>query len=274
MITIRWLGAAGIELIAGDQAVLVDPYLSRPGKSKVAWGRLRSDPEAVRRYHQNLTQPIAALVAGHTHFDHALDIPALAAAAGDAPVIGSQSLDTLLGQHGLPERVTVCRQKKEIEVSENIRITMLPATHGRVALGRVPFPGEISPNWRPPLKSSQYRLGTMFMPEITLAGKSFIHAGSAGCLSPAITVSDCDVLFMCVPGWRRNPDYTGSMLTKLAPKMIIPFHFDDFTRPLRAAGKQPRLPFLNLTAFVKTIQRQAPQAEIRVLRPLEKVCLS
>src|SRR6056297_2112947 len=176
MITVRWLGAAGLELITGHQAVLIDPYLSRPGKGRIALGRLSSNPTAVSRYLEGLDAAVAAIVAGHTHFDHALDIPALAARVDRCAVLGSRSLDTLFRIQGMPDRVTVCRPNREIRVSDNIRVTMIPSAHGRVVLGRVPYPGEISPSRRPPLKSAWYRLGDMYMPRITMEDRVLVHA--------------------------------------------------------------------------------------------------
>src|SRR5262252_6169336 len=51
--------------------------------------------------------PADAVLVGHTHFDHALDVPAIARAHG-CPVYGSRSLAHLMGLHGLaPQAVEV-----------------------------------------------------------------------------------------------------------------------------------------------------------------------
>jgi len=273
MLTVRWLGAAGLELVAGHQAVLIDPYLTRPGKARIIAGRLSPNPAAVNHYLDSLDASVTAIVAGHTHFDHALDIPSLAARVDRCAIIGSRSLDNLFRIQNLPDRVTVCQPHRKISVADGIRVTMIPSAHGRVLPGRVPYPGEISPHERPPLKSSRYRLGDMYMPRITMAGTALVHAGSAGYLPPAAPGTPCDVLFMCVPGWHRDTEYTRALLADLAPRMIIPFHYDDFTRPLRSSGRQPCLPFLKMSAFVEAVRQNAPQAKIRFLRPLEELRL-
>ncbi|MFP4444687.1 MAG: hypothetical protein ACLFPD_00380 [Desulfosudaceae bacterium] len=130
MIIVRWLGAAGLELVAGHQAVLVDSYQIRPGKARIIAGRLSPDAAAVTRYLDCLDAEVTAIVAGHTHFAHALDIYALAARADRCAVIGSRSLDNLFRMQNLPDRVTVCRPHRKIRVADNIRITMIPSAHG------------------------------------------------------------------------------------------------------------------------------------------------
>ena len=78
MIQVRWTGAAGLEFSGEDATVLIDPYFSRPGMRKIFLGRLAADCAAVKK-HIRAMKPIKAVVVRHTHFDHALDVSAVAA---------------------------------------------------------------------------------------------------------------------------------------------------------------------------------------------------
>ncbi len=268
MVKIRWLGAAGLEITAHDQTVLIDPYLSRIGKGRLLFSSLASDKEAVTGYLQALPGGLAGIIAGHTHFDHVLDIPEIAAQA-NCPVIGSRSLEALLAIHGLPGRVTPGENGTPVVLSPDISVEMIPSAHGRVLFGRIPCPGDITTSRRPPLKMSEYRLGDVYMPKITIGSTVFMHAGSANLIESELRDERCDVLFMCVPGWKKVPAYTTDMLRQLQPHTVVPFHFDDFTKPLVAGEEPPMLPFLNRRGFLKAVAESLPHTAIRIPFPME-----
>src|SRR4051812_5917275 len=69
---LRWLGTAGFELRCGDHVLLIDPYVTRSSLARCIASPLVSDEALV-----HATIPRAdAIIVGHTHFDHALDVPA------------------------------------------------------------------------------------------------------------------------------------------------------------------------------------------------------
>jgi len=268
MVHVRWTGAAGIELTHKGQTILIDPYHSRPGKLELVFMPLKPKAVAVEKYLDKLPGKLSAIIIGHTHFDHALDVPEFAKHF-DGSLIGSKSLEALMRMHGFSERVVVCSGGERVELFEGAAVTMIPSRHGLVVLGRVPYPGEIDPLGKPPLKASRYRLGTVFMPKVELGGKIFMQAGSANFLESELKGHDCDVLFMCVPGWKKVPEYTTRFLQMVRPKAIVPFHYDDFSVPLRRRTKTPNLPLLYMQRFLRRILESAPDAEIRLLQPFE-----
>jgi hypothetical protein len=44
--------------------------------------------------------------------------------------------------------------------------------------------------------------------------------------------------------------------------VVVPFHFDDFSAPLRENGKAPALPFQDMAGFLKCISECKPMPEI------------
>jgi len=211
---------------------------------------------------------LSAIVVGHTHFDHALDIPEFAKLY-DGPVVGSSSLETLMNMHGARSRVTVCTGGEEIELPGSARVTMIPSRHGLVMFGRAPFPGEIDPTARPPLKASQYRHGAVFLPKLEMGGMVFMHAGSANFMESAVEGHRCDVLFLCVPGWKKVATYPDRLLQMVKPRVVVPFHFDDISAPMKPNMKAPMLPFQDRPGFVERVSRAAPGAQVRVPETFE-----
>ena len=268
MVSVRWTGAAGLEFTHNGQTILIDPYHSRLGKLKVFFGRLTPNILAIESYLEKLPGELSAIIVGHTHFDHALDIPKFSRQF-DGPLVGNSSLETLMAMHGMPGRVIVCEGSKRIELPGSAAVTMIPSVHGLVAFGRAPYPGEIDRTRRVPLRAREYRHGVVFMPKVEMGGKVFMHAGSAGLVESELDGHHCDVLFMCVPGWKKIPEYFTRLLEIVKPKIIVPFHFDDFSTPLPSNMKAPTLPFVDLTGLLKRIRQSAPDIEIRLAQPFE-----
>ena len=267
MIEITWTGAAGLIISNGEHTICIDPYVTRPCKVDVLFRRLHPDETAIENFTKGLKGNVPAIVVSHTHFDHALDVPEIARRLG-CRVFGSTSLERLMEISGLPGRTRVCRHHEHIDLADTISLTMFPSLHGRVFLGRVPYEGEIMQDMHLPLRARDYRLGNVYMPRIEIGGMSIMHAGSAGCSVEALAGQKCDLLFMCVPGWKRSPDYTSALLETLKPRIIVPFHYDDFTTPLSPGIKPRTLPFSDMQGFIKQIAYVLPRAEVRIPLPL------
>src|SRR4051812_11065874 len=75
---IRWLGVSGYRLTYEGVSVFIDPYVSRvPLRAMLLRRRTLPDPAMVQRY-AAAPGAVAGILVGHTHFDHAVDAPALA----------------------------------------------------------------------------------------------------------------------------------------------------------------------------------------------------
>ncbi len=272
MVTVRWTGAAGLEFTHEDRTVLMDPYLSRKGKIDLFFRGLSPVPAAIEDYEKRIPGNVSAMIVSHTHFDHVLDVPDLARRF-QVPLLGSRSLDALMGMHGMTGRVRVCEGGERVELPGGDAVTMILSRHGRVVLGRVPYPGEIVPGGRLPLKAGAYGHGTVFLPRLEMGGRVFLVAGSADFIESELPGQSCDVLFLCVPGWKRVPEFTTRLPALVKPRIIVPFHYDDFTRPLAPNMSSPKLPFQDLPGFLERLSEQAPEAEVRVIDTFEALNL-
>src|SRR5262245_42802672 len=99
---VEWLGVSGYRLTCEGRTLFVDPYLSRvPCRSLILRRRALPEPAALDRFGAADGDVVGVLV-GHTHFDHAVDAPAIARRF-DCRAYGSESLRNLMGLHGLAE---------------------------------------------------------------------------------------------------------------------------------------------------------------------------
>src|SRR3954464_4404739 len=97
---LTWLGVSGYRLTYEGVSLFIDPYVSRvPLRAFVLRRTTLPDPAMLERY-ADAPGEVAAILVGHTHFDHAVDAPALAQRHG-TKAYGSASLVHLMRLHGL-----------------------------------------------------------------------------------------------------------------------------------------------------------------------------
>ena len=97
--------------------------------------------------------------------------------------------------------------------------------------------------------------------------------GSANLVEEELDGHRCDVLLMCVPGWHKTPGYISRLLEITKPQVIIPIHFDDFTRPVRRSGHYRQLSFLRMKEFTERVRSAAPGASFRKPRPFQTMLI-
>jgi len=262
MIRVTWTGAAGLQFETGQQTILIDPYHTRVGILHTLTRVITPDEAAITTHLPDMKK-IDAIIVSHTHSDHALDVPYIAGHC-NCTVVGSASLNTLMELDALPDRVRICAGGETVPLGDTAAVTMVPSTHGLVALGKVPFPGEIGADSSLPMKASGYRVGTVFAPKLQIQGKCFLHVGSANFIDAEMTGHTCDVLFLCVPGWKKRQGYPLRLIERVQPQTVVLFHHDDFSKPHIKGTRTRSLPFTDIRGMVKTIERYFPGLRVMV----------
>lgn len=76
-IEVVWLGVSGYRLTYEGVSLFIDPYVSRvPLRAFLLRQKTLPDAEMIERY-ATAPGPVAGVLVGHTHFDHAVDAPQL-----------------------------------------------------------------------------------------------------------------------------------------------------------------------------------------------------
>jgi L-ascorbate metabolism protein UlaG (beta-lactamase superfamily) len=228
---VEWLGVSGYRLSYEDHTLFVDPYLSRASFRDLLLRRPAApDPAALDRF---LTAPgkTVGVLVGHTHFDHALDAPAIARRF-DCMAHGSSSLVNLMALHGLTERAVEVEPYRTYELGP-FEVSFTPSVHSKLLLGlAVPYDGELSCEHLDALCPSAYRCGQVWGISIAVAGLRFYHQGSADLIDDAIREREVDVFLAGVAGRSFTANYWERILPVLQPKTVVPTHYDNFFRPL------------------------------------------
>ncbi|MGH2944345.1 MAG: MBL fold metallo-hydrolase [Solirubrobacteraceae bacterium] len=228
---IQWLGVSGYRITYEGVSLFVDPYVSRVPLRALLLGRLAMpDAALVERY---LTAPgaVAGVLVGHTHFDHAIDAPAIAWRYG-TKAYGSSSLTQLMRLHGLGEHAVQVAAHEPYELGPFV-VRFVPSRHSKLLFGRkVPMDGELTCDHLHGLRPGAYRCGQVWGIRIDVAGVSLYHQGSADLDDEQLREGPVDVFLAGVAGRSFTPRYWERILPRLDPRLVVPTHYDDFFAPL------------------------------------------
>ena len=225
---IEWLGVAGYRLTYEGVSIFVDPYVSRVPLTSVIFRRTTLPDEALIERYVRAPGPVAGVLIGHTHWDHAVDAPAIARRFG-CPAYGSDSLARLMRLHGLDGVEVDPRRPYELGPFV-VRFTL--SRHSKLLFGRkVPFDGPLTCEDLHGLSPGAYRCGDVFGIRIEVAGTSFYHQGSADLRDDAC-IEPVDVFLAGIAGRQVTPHYWRRILPRLDPRVVVPTHYDNFFAPL------------------------------------------
>jgi L-ascorbate metabolism protein UlaG (beta-lactamase superfamily) len=262
---IEWSGTAGYRLTYEGASLVLDPYFSRVSLADLLTRQpLPGDPAMIDRV-LPVDADVVAVAVGHTHFDHAVDAPALVRRFG-CPAFGSSSLAHLMGLHGLAEHAVTVEAKKPYEVGP-FTLRFVPSVHSKLVAGlAVPSDGELTCDHLDGLSGPAYRCGQVWGIHITVAGTTLYHQGSADFVEDELTTGPVDIFLAGIAGRAWSPGYFPKVLRRLQPSVIVPGHYDDFFRPL---GDDLAFSFnVNLAGFVDEIEAIDRDAHIATLAPV------
>lgn len=263
---IEWLGTAGYRISFEGRSLLIDPYLTRvPLSSVLKREVVHADP----RLHDRILADVGdvvGIVVGHTHFDHAIDVPALARRFG-VNAYGSGSLARLMSLHGLGPRAVEVAPEQPYEIGPFV-VRFVPSLHSKLILGyAVPSDGELSCEHLDALSPTAYRCGPVYGIRISVGATTLYHQGSANLIDERVPSGGVDIFLAGIAGRRFTDRYWERILGRLDPAVVVASHYDDFFQPLT----QPRQGFslnVRLAAVPAEIAAVSSAARVATLPPL------
>jgi len=228
---LEWLGVSGYRLSYEGQSLFIDPYVSRVPLRTLLLRRTAIPDSAMLDRYVSAPGTVAGVLVGHTHFDHALDAPALARRFG-CKAYGSASLTHLMRLHGLGEQAVEVEPRRPYELGPFV-VRFVASRHSKLLFGRkVPFDGELTCDHLHGLSPGAYRCGQVWGIRIDVASTSFYHQGSADLDDDALGQEPVDVFLAGVAGRSITPRYWERILPKLDPSLVVPTHYDNYFSPL------------------------------------------
>jgi L-ascorbate metabolism protein UlaG (beta-lactamase superfamily) len=259
---VRWLGVSGYRLTYQGVSLFIDPYVSRvPLRSLLLRRTALPDAQMIARYAQAPGE-VAGILVGHTHFDHAVDAPALARLHA-TKAYGSASLVQLMRVHGLEQQAVEVATHRSYELGPFV-VTFIPSRHSKLLFGRkVPMDGPLTCDHLDGLAPGTYRCGAVYGIRIEVAGIAIYHQGSADLDDAELPHQPVDVFLAGVAGRQVTPRYWERVLPKLDPRIVVPTHYDNFFSPLGGPADMVRK--VGLADVPDEVRRVARDARVAAL---------
>ena len=232
-VTARFLGVTTLAISDGTTTLVTDGFFSRPGLLRTLAGKIGPDPQAIdRALARAELRNAAAVFTVHSHYDHAMDAPLVAERLG-AVLIGSESTANIARGLGFPaERMRLVAPGQPMRFGA-FEVTLLESRHFPHGMAM----GAISEPLVPPVRATAYLEGGSYSILITHPLGTLLIQGSAGWMDGALAGRHADVVFLGVAGLAtKDASYTERYLREVidavGPKIVIPIHWDDFSRSL------------------------------------------
>ncbi len=237
-VTVTWLGVTTLLFDDGETQILIDGFFSRPSLADVLFDRPVENDAAMINYalDEYRMRRLAAIIPVHSHFDHAMDVGAIANRTS-ASVLGSESTTQIARGAGVPEdQITLVTVKQRYEFGQ-FEVMLLPSMHAPIGWrGSVPLTGVIETPLELPQPVSAWREGGSYTIVIAHPQGTAIVQGSAGLPDASLGDIPADVVMLGVGGLETlgnnfAEQYWQSLVTATGARGVYPIHFDDFTRP-------------------------------------------
>jgi L-ascorbate metabolism protein UlaG (beta-lactamase superfamily) len=269
-LSVTWLGVATLLISDGTSAVMTDGFFSRPSLATVAVRQLEPSLERIIGcLERTRLRSLAAVIAVHTHYDHALD-SAVVATRTEATLVGGESAANVGRGHGLPEDRIVVAESGQTMKFGAYEVTMIESKHSPPDR----YPGVITEPIAPPAKASAYKCGEAWSVLIrhVPTNRRMLIQGSAGYVEGALTGQQAEVVYLGVgqlglQSEQYMVDYWTETVRSVGARRVVLIHWDDFFRPLTEPLRA--LPYAgdDLDATVRVLGRLAAEDGISLSMP-------
>ena len=251
-----YLGSGGWIIERGDDQVLAAPLFSNPGLLRTGLRSIRSDTVLVDRYMSRYDVTGArAILVGHAHYDHLMDVPRVALShAPNARIVGSTTVRNTLGTwSGVSDRVDVVndiagdqRTSGEwLRYGDGVRVMALRSKHAAHFDGYTLYRGTLdrplttAPRWATEwLEGRTHAYLVDFLdPDGSVAFRVYyqdaVSPAPAGFAPEALIEQHPVDVAIFVPATYDQVDWhPEAFVDNLRPKHVLLGHWEDFFVPI------------------------------------------
>ena len=247
-VTLTWLGVTTMLFDDGETQILIDGFVSRPTVFDIVLGReVANDiPKINEVLLEYQMRQLSAIIVVHSHYDHAMDIGAIANRSS-ASILGSESTANIARGAGVPDdQILVVSPGREYLFGD-FSVRMIEVPHAPIGWrGATPYAGRIAVPLEMPAPVSNWRVGENYSIVISHPqGTTLVH-GSAGFSEGALDDVRADVVLLSVAqlknlGREYSERYWQTLVTATGASSVFPVHFDDFTQPFGVVALPPKI---------------------------------
>ncbi len=238
----RWMGDGTILLDDGPSAILVDPYFSRLSREQLRQRTIEPDTSRIDAALRRVGAPkLLAVLATHSAFDHAMDVP-IVAARTNADVAGSRSTQNIARGLAFPEDRIRTFENGEFLAYADFNIMAVAASAS--ASSGDSLAGDIDVPLRPPVSPQAYRTGRSYSLLVEHDGRRVLIVGRPTYEPGSMLGIDADVVFLSIDGLaakgeRFAAEYWREIVVTTGASLVVLTQWDDHSRPLEQRVRPP-----------------------------------
>ena len=253
-VTVTWFGMTTLLFDDGETQILIDGFFSRPSLADVLLDKpVKSDAATINRViDEYRMRRLAAIIPVHSHYDHAMDIGAIANRSS-ASILGSKTSANIARGAGVPEdQIVIVNSGEEYEFGR-FSVTLIESVHAPIGWsGSVPYDGTVDQPLQSPAPVSAWRAGKSYSIIVSHPQGTTVVQGSAGFVDSAFVGVKADTVMLGVGlldglGQDYTERYWKALVTTTGATHVVPIHFDEFSQPFGEVQLYPRA----LDDFVK-----------------------
>lgn len=246
-VTVTWLGVSTLLFDDGETQLLIDGFFSRPTLADSVFDRAVDNDAATINFAMNefRIRRLAAIIPVHSHFDHAMDVGAIANRS-NASVLGTESTAQIARGAGVPDDQIIVAATDSSHEFGQFKVTLVEAPHAPIGWGgSVPMDGTIDEPLTTPQPISAFRMGGAWSIIIEHPQGTSLIQGSSGFRKYALRETQVDIVFLGVGmldsiGREHAELFWQHTVTATGAHTVYPVHFDDFTKPFGVIEPMPR----------------------------------
>jgi hypothetical protein len=293
-VVFHYTGCGGFLLRHGNDVVLNDPFFSNRGPiSLLSFRRLRTDTARVNRFFRAVLPGsrtddrgiIKALLVGHSHYDHFLDVPYI------YHTWVNKDSTLMIGNEGTKRLMTLSGQAYGAKVNEGAMLAVdgeasdaerlnrwFYTPNGRIRI--LPIRSAHAPQFKHlslytgafaedlhhlPKRARGWKEGATFSFLIDfLSGghrpvfRVFVQTSASsppqGFPPPLPDGKGIDLAVICVASFQYVKAYPEALLKRLQPRHVVLVHWENFFQSAEKLERKPMtVPFTNVGAFLKRV---------------------
>jgi len=274
-VRVTWLGVTTLLFDDGETQILIDGFFSRPGIFDIILRRPVTSDVATINYalDEFRIRRLAAIVPVHSHYDHAMDIGAIANRSS-ASVIGTESTANIARGAGvLDDQIVLVTSGDTLDFGK-FTISFITTRHVPNGIGDSHLlAGFMSEPVEQPATISEWREGGSWSVLISHPLGTTLVQGSAGFVQDALAETRADVVMLGIAGLTSQgrkyvSDYWKQVVEKTGASRVYITHYDDITQPFGEIKLFPT----SIDNVVETVQwlnvlSDSGERNIEILRP-------
>lgn len=235
-LTVRYLGVSGYEVSDGTTTIVLDPAPTRPTPAELLFSTLAPD----EAWGAQVCPRADFILVNHSHYDHVLDVPAIAKRTG-AKVLGSPSTLNLARSRGIPEDKLQQVQPGDRLTLGTFTVDVRRARHTRIGGLSEPMGGVIAPD-AGALYFWEYGLDQTLAFRLEAGGASIWFHPTSTFDPGEVSGPPAGALIVGVTGEEPTAEKVRGLLAEARPRLVLPTHYDNFFQPMqRGLGLMPGL---------------------------------